>query len=175
MSVNAQIQKLNITPQIIITPVISAATYSAGQQIGSIITISNVVRQSQNYGLASAELRNINILDINNQKAAIDFWFFNQSPTITSSDHTTFAMTAANFKLQHIGAVSVGTTYSSNGTLASSTDGKPTSLIMQIPNTNLQSAPSANSNNIYCVAINQGTPTYSSTSSLVFQFSFYED
>lgn len=170
-----QIPKLNITPQIILQPTITATSYSAGQQLGGILTIPNIVRQSQNYALASAELRNINILDSDNQKAAIDFWFFNQSPTITSVDHGTFAMTKANFQAQCIGAVSVGTSYSSNGTLAVSSDAKPTSLILEIPNTNLQSAANANSNNIYAVAICQGTPTYASTSSLIFQFAFYED
>lgn len=164
------VPRINITKTVSVTPTITASSaYSAGLQLGGIMTLADVVRQDSGTGVSSCELHSVTILDGAKQDAAIDIWFFNQSPTVTSVDHGAFAMTKSNLQSQAIGAISIGTTYSDAAAVSQSTDGVNLGKIFTIANT------AASPTNVYAIAICRGTPTYTTTSDLKFLFSFYID
>lgn len=167
----SSVPRINITKNIQVTPTITASSaYASGNQIGGIMTLTDVLRQYTNApGVSQAELHSVTILDGSKQDAAIDIWFFNQSPTVTSTNKTAFAMTAANHQAQCIGAISVGASYSDAAAVSTSTDGVNLSKNFYVPST------AATPTNLYAIAIVRGTPTYTSTTSLSFLFNFYVD
>lgn len=178
MTTLSWVPRLNITRTISVVPTISTSpAYTTGDQIGGIMTLTDVVRQDGtvnqgiNNGLMAgqAELHSVTILDGGKQDAAIDIWFFNTSPTVTSVDNGAFSMSDANQAAQCIGAISIGTAYSDAALNSTSSDGKNIGL-------NLQVAASATSpTNIYAIAIIRATATYTATTDLKFLFSFYVD
>jgi hypothetical protein len=78
-------------------------------------------------------------------------------------------MSDANLAAQCVGAVSVGTAYSASALNSVSTDGKNLGLVINVAGS--ASAPTS----VYAIAVVRGTPTYTSTTDLQFQFSFYID
>lgn len=170
MTTLSSVTRLNITKTVSIVPTISTSpAYTSGDQLGGIMILTDVVRVDTNTGYAQAELHSVTILDGSKQDAAVDVWFFNQSPTVTSTDNGAFAMTAANLAAQCIGAISIGSSYSDAAAVSVSADGKNIGLNLQSLNTG--TAPT----NLYAIAIARGTPTYTSTTALRFLFSFYVD
>lgn len=161
--------RINASIVVMATPVITAnSAYAAGNQLGGIMKLTDVVRQDGNLHLGFSELVEVTILDNNKQDAAIDIWLFNQSPTVTSSDHSAFAMTAANLQAQCIGVVSVGTAYSDASVVSVSSTANLNKPV-QVPRT------VAFPTSIYAIAIIRAAATYTTTSALQFQFSFFMD
>lgn len=170
MTTLSWVPRLNITKTVPVVPTITASSaYAPGNQIGGIMTLTDVVRQDPNVGYGQAELHSVTILDGGLQSAAIDIWFFNQSPTVTSTDKTAFSMSDANQAAQCVGAISIGTSYSASALNSTSTDGGNIGKNFQVAGT------SATPTNLYAIAIVRGTPTYTSTTDLKFLFSFYID
>lgn len=170
----AWVPRINASKTVIVTPTISTSAYTSGDQIGGIMTLTDVIRQDSNMELGFSELVEVTILDASLQNAAMDIWLFNQSPTVTSSDNVAFSMSDANQAAQCIGWVSVGATasYSSgalNSVSTTSNLNKPCQVI------SLKTAPKTNPTNLYAIAIVRGTPTYTTTTALQFQFSFFID
>lgn len=165
MSNLSSVPRLTIQQINTVTPVITAAAYSAGDQVGDIMTLSSVVRQDTNTQLGTAMLTSVSIIDKAKQSAAMTLWFFKTSPTLASTDHAAFNLTDANLAASFIGTVSVGASY------ASSTSNSVSST----SNLNLAVFNSSGGKDIYCVAQTTGTPTYVSTSDLIFQFTFLVD
>jgi hypothetical protein len=164
------VPRINITRIVTATPTISTSpAYTAGDQIGGIMTLTDVIRQDPQMAYGVSELKSVTILDGGKQDSAIDIWFFNVSPTVTSSDNAAFSMSDANQAAQCIGAISIGTTYSDGALNSTSTDGKNLGLPLQIAGS------SATPTSIFAIAIARGTPTYTTTTDLQFQFSFYMD
>lgn len=174
----ATVPRLNLTPQVSISPVItSGSAYTSGFQVGPIMHLQNVVRQNGNVfqdggvGFGQAELHSVKILDASGQNAPIDVWFFAASPTLTNAgDHTAYSITGANAKAAGVqGAISVGVSYSASGAAGVSSDGGNLSLNCYVPTS------STTPNDLYAVAIVRGTPTYTSTTALTFIYNFYAD
>lgn len=169
------VPRVNVTKSVSVTPTISTPAYTAGDQLGGIMTISDVVRQDKQYAGAAGEgyceLAGVTILDGSKQDAAIDIWFFNQSPTVTSADNAPFSMTDANQAAQCIGMVSLSTANGSYSDAALNSTGEWPNLnkILRIP------ASATTPTNVYAIAIVRGTPTYGTTTDLQFQFHFYVD
>ena len=133
------------------------------------MTFADVVRlDSQGGGNAvpngQTELVSVTILDKDKQDAAMDIWLFNTSPTVTSSDNAPFSMTDANQFAQCIGVVAVGGTYS-DAAINSASSTVNLNLPLQI----------TSGTSIYAIAIVRAAPTYTTTSSLQFQFGFFVD
>lgn len=167
MSNLAWVPRLNASKIVSVTPTISTSAYTSGDQIGGIMTLTDIVRWDTSAQLGFSQLVSVTILDSDKQDTPIDIWFFKVSPTVTSVDNAAFAMTAANMKLQAIGAVQIGLsgTYSDAAAVS----------VCSTPNLNLPVQISASASSIYAVAIVRGTPTYTTTSSLQFQFAFFLD
>lgn len=168
-----------------VTPTITASSYSGGQQIGGIQTITDVVRQDMVLGYGSCTLTDVAILDKAGQAAAFDIWFFSVSPTLSGSDHNAFHITNANMVATTnnggppnngsipacLGAVSVGSAYSVTGGSQNAVNTGDTNLnkTLFVP------GGAANPTNVYAVAVIRTNVTYASTSDLVFQYKFIVD
>ena len=168
MTTLSWVPRLNVTKVVSVTPTISTSAYTTGDQIGGIMTLTDVVRQDKQLSVGTSTLASVTILDKGLQSAAIDVWFFNQSPTVTSVDNGNFSMSDANLVLQCIGFVSLGTAYSASALNSVSTNAN-LNIPVQVDST--ATAPT----NVYAIAVVRGTPTYVSTTDLVFQFCFYID
>jgi len=165
MSLLSSVSRINITKVISVTPTITASSaYVAGYQVGGIMTLTDAIRMDTQTGLGVSELVSITILDKAKQDAAINVFLFSASPTLASSDHAAFDLTDANLIAACIGVVSVGTTYVD--TVSNSVSSTVNlNLPLQI----------TSGTNLYAVATTSGTPTYASTSDLVFKFGFFVD
>lgn len=172
MTTLSWVPRLNITKTVVVTPTISTSpAYTAGDQLGGIMTIPNVIRQDPQTGDGYIEIAGITLLDGGKQDAILDIWFFNQSPIVTSSDNAAFSMSDANQAAQCIGCVILTTSNGGYSDAALNSIGEWDNLnkILRVAGT--QSAPSS----IFAIAITRGTPTYTTTTDLQFQFSFYVD
>lgn len=169
--------RFNASKVISITPTISTSpAYSSGDQLGGIMTLPDAVRQDLivNYGIS--ELVGVTILDGSKQDSPIDIWFFNQSPTITSTDNAPFAMTAANQALQCIGVVQLGASgLYSDAASVSVCSNQNLNKVFKIPGADSWLGTTVTNTSIYAIAVVRGTPTYSTTTSLQFQFEFFLD
>lgn len=172
------VPRLTIQSPVEVTPTISTSAYTAGDQVGGVMTLTNVVRNDPNTsvsgdrgtpttsgaGLGTATLTEITVLDKAGQNAAFEVWFFKSSPTITSVDNGAFNLTDANSFAACIGHVNVGATYSTSSSNSVSTTSNLNKSIF-----------AASGSTIYAVAKTTGTPTYGSTSDLKFIFNFLVD
>lgn len=167
MSNLSWVPRINVTKTVVVVPTIASATFSAGQQLGGIMTLTDVVRYESNLGAGSSLLASINIIDSSKQAQPIDLLIFNQSPTLVSSSGSAFSQTYANAKLQLIGVVNCGTAYSTTASYS----------ISSTANLNLscQSVVGTPSSNLYAVAVAQGTIVTGATNVFQFGFSFYVD
>lgn len=168
MAILDWIPRINATPVIPVTPVISTSAYTSGDQVGGIMTIPNVIRQNSNMGFGSCELVSVTILDKAKQDIAMDIWIFKVSPTLVSSDNAPFDMTDANQATQCVGIVAVGSAYSDS---VSNSTSSTVNLNLPINVAGTSATPSS----FFAVAIVRGTPTYTSTSDLQFQFGIFVD
>lgn len=165
------IPRINATRVVTATPTITASSaYAAGNQLGGIMQLTDIMRQDSNAGAGTSQLVGVTILDKDKQDSPIDLWLFNQPPTVTSTDHAAFAMTAANLASQCIGVVQVGASgkYSDAAAVSVSSDVNLNKIVM-VPGT------ATSPTSIYAIAVARGTPTYTTTTSLQFRFEFFLD
>lgn len=173
MTTASWVPRINITRMVPVTPTVSnAVAYTAGDQLGGIMTIPDVIRIDSQAGgngvpLGQCELAEVTILDADKQDSIMDIWFFNASPTVTSVDNGAFSMSDANQKLQCIGQVTLTTSNGSYSDAALNSTGTWTNInkVLQV----------SSGTSVYAIAIARGTPTYTTTTALQFQFSFYVD
>lgn len=159
------VARLNASKLVSVTPTITAnSAYASGNQLGGVMSLTDTVRVDlNNTGYGNSQLIGVNVLDSDKQNAAIDLWLFSASPTLVSSDHAAFNISAAQMKANCIGAVSIGGSYSA----ASAVSVSSTAIFNQM----LQSTTSL----LYAVAVIRAAATYTTTTSLQFQFQFYLD
>jgi hypothetical protein len=144
-----------------VTPTLDTSAYASGDRLGSLMTLSDVVRHQ---GM-EAVLLDVVVLDKVKQSQAIDIYFFRESPTIASADNAAIDISDAEME-KCIGRVSIATTdYSA---LANCSEASPA------PFNRLLGAIEGKTS-IYALAVcRSGTPTYAA-SSLVFKFKFLQD
>lgn len=137
------------------TPTISVSAYSSGDQVGGVNELAGVA--SDNGGTVLLEA--IKLLDKTKQKAALDIFFFESAPTLVSTDNGEFELIASEalkcFNIAHISA----------GDYAETKDFAIAAINCSVP---IRAAVKTKS--IFYVVVTRGTPTYGSTSDLVFKF-----
>jgi len=164
------------------TPTISTSpAYSTGDQIGGIIELTNVFKDfyrafeprplgdgGSTRWAGKATLKSINVTDISSQNANFDFWFFNQLPTVASSDNAALNIAGAQIiKLQHVYAFAPSAYSTTSANSAASIGG--IDLVI-----NQDTA--ALTDSIWVVAqIKSDAKTYTTTTALQFKFDFYID
>lgn len=143
-----------------VTPTITAGAYSSGDQVGGIQTLTGV---NLDGGGSPGWLRSVTILDKAQQKKAIDLFFFDESPTITSADGDTVAIADAVMADTCIGHVTIAAAdYKDIGSTSSVACTRVSDCLLK----------PFKDGKVYVVAVVRDTPTYTSTSDLVFRYVF---
>lgn len=150
------------TVSLYVVPTITAGAYSAGDVVGGEITLTNAMRVSSGTGL----LMSISIVDLGNQKAALDLLLFDSNPSNGQADNAAYAWNAADpaLLLAHIPiAASDYTTVGGEAVCTLLTGGIPVQA--------------NGSMDLYLIVVTAAasTPTYTSTTDLRFRFGFTRD
>lgn len=164
MATLSWVPRINVQTFASQTPTINTSAYTAGDQVGGFMTLTNIIRQDSNLGFGTSILTSVTIIDAGKQAAPFDILFFNQSPTLVSANNDPFSQTVANAKIQYIGKVSVAGSYLASASYSTSTD----------DNLNLP-VRALSGSSLFAVAVTTGTPTYVGTTDLTFEFNFLVD
>jgi len=151
-----------VTVRVQVTPTISTTpAYTSGDVLGGLQTISNAARISGGSGTVSSIL----VLDKTQaQRAAIDIMFFDRSVTV-ASDNAAVAMSDADMAFC-LGILSIGP-------YNTAFPGTPLNSISTLLNVGLRFV--LNGTDLYAVAVVRGTPTYTSTTDLIFTYIIDQD
>jgi hypothetical protein len=144
-----------------VTPVISTTAYSTGDQIGGVQELKAALGSES----GAAIVDSIAIIDQDNQKSAIDIFFFSDLPTPNSVDNGAVDFPQADL-LNLLGVISVqGTDYAVAKAVTNAV-ATVRNLKLHVKNTtaNIQKV------SIWAVAVARGTPTYTSTDRLKFRY-----
>jgi hypothetical protein len=135
-----------VTQQVCATPVVTAGAYSAGNVVGGLITLPNVMLQAN-----AAQLQSVRLTFKTTQSAEFDVSFFTAKPSTTFTDHAAPSIAAADVTLvQPI----IKLTNNSSGLGTDTVYGAD-----NIGRGIYQSQP-----NVYAIVTTTGTPTFGSTS-----------
>lgn len=143
-----------------VTPVISTGAYTSGDQLGDIQTLTGV-----NFDAAGGMgcLEGVTVVDKAQQKIACDLFFFDESPTVASVDNGAIAISDAEMADKCLGHLAI--------VAGDYKDIASTSSIASLRYLGMALKPFKDGK-IYVVAVTRGTPTYGSTSDLVFKYHF---
>lgn len=149
------------TKAFIVTPVIQAAAYAAGQSIGVALTLTAAALKGANSGC----VHTIRVADKAKQNVAMDLLFFNAALTVAPVDKTTFDPTDADM-LKCIGHVPVA---------ASDYSSFSDNSIATVRNVGFGFWLPSEAEDLIVHAVSRGAPTYASTSDLEFLFLILQD
>lgn len=144
-----------------VTPVISLIAYTTGDQLGSIMELQAALAMEAGVGF----LDSVCVIDLDNQKIAMDIMIFSELPTLVSVDNGLIDLSSANL-LKCLGVVSVAT--GDYVTAKASTNAVATIRNLKLHVKNTTAAPGSTS--LWAVAVIRGTPLYTTVSSLKFRF-----
>jgi hypothetical protein len=150
--------------EIDVTPTVTAAAYSAGNQVGGIQTLSKPCFDQNRF----TKLCALAITDNANQKAAFNIFLFNQLPTVSSTDKTAVDIASSELASKCVGVITIATSDYQTCKAATNAVGLKTfsELFWQSQDTQAR---------LYAVVVTTGTPTYASTSDLVFKWIFMRE
>lgn len=141
-----------------VTPTITASlAYAAGNTIGPLMSFTSASRASGGALMIQA----VNLVDADKQNAAIDLVLFNSAPTSTT-DKTAFNPSKADLQ-KCVGVVPLGTYASFSATSVCSVNNVGLEMLL--------SGTSTLTGQLVC----RGTPTYTTTSSLVVTLTVVQD
>jgi hypothetical protein len=145
------------------TPTISTSpAYTSGDVLGGLQTLTDAARESGGSGI----VQSITVLDKTQaQRAAMDILFFDQSVTV-ASDNNAVAMSDGDMA-NCIGVVSIGP-------YNQAWPGTPLNSHSTLINVGLPFICNGTAN-LYAVAVVRATPTYVSTTDLIFSYSILQD
>lgn len=145
-----------------VRPTIDTNAYGDGDRLGSIHTISGIVRADEST-YHGALLRNVTIIDLTPQSAAMDIYFFDTLPTVASADNDAINIADAELNDKCIGFVQVvandyTTVLSGGNAVAFKEVGN---LVLKAINGSVSA---------YAVVVSRGTPTYGAATDLIFKY-----
>ncbi len=145
-----------------VTPTIDTAIYSAGDHLGTLHTLIGAAGGNSHM----CELEAITIIDKDLQKSALDIFFFDALPTITSLDNAAANISDAEMIDKCIGHLVV---------LALDYRDLSANSTAHIRNLNiaLKSDPDSSAPvSMYAFVVSRGIPVFATASSLVFKYHF---
>lgn len=145
-----------------ITPTISTSPYTAGDQLGDVITLNALLNE-----VGRSTLQDIAVIDKSNTGALIDFFFFDDTPTLVSSDNDPAEISDDELATKFLKIVAIGGYRGLVGNCVATVSN--VTIILQ--GSDLRSR----SRDIFCLPVIRSAATYGSTSDLIFKFGFYQD
>jgi hypothetical protein len=143
-----------------VTPTVQAALYADGDQLGGVQELSSAVRDPEN-GMHGGVLHSISIVDKASQASALEILFFDESPTLTSSENAALDISDAEMADKCLGSVAIAAADYVALNANSVATVNDLGLILKGAN---------GSTSIYAAIRCGGTPTYTSTSDLVIRY-----
>jgi hypothetical protein len=156
-----------ITKFIEVTPTISTSAYQAEDQVGGIQTLAAVAGDTDDN---TVSLQTLTITDAGKQSAALVVYFFDDLPTVASVDNGAITITDAEMADKCLGHVVVAA--ADYGAIAANSVACVKNIGLRLRSNNISAATNSRSGNLYAVVKTTGTPTYVSTTDLVFKYSF---
>lgn len=167
-----------------VTPTITAGAYSANDQVGGVQTLDlnvnpEVAAASSSKGKLADDaytLMTLTIVDKAAQDAAMVVSFFNASPT-AAGDNSAYSLSDADAAAYHLGdvVVSADDYVSHNACSIATLKVADCALALKTLTRTGNTTGSTGDSRIYAVIKTTGTPTYGSTSDLVFKYTFAVD
>ena len=155
------------TVRVQVTPTISTGIYASGDVIGTLQTITGAGRAPISGGFASGIIQSITVFDKTQaQRAAIDLLFFDRTVTV-AADNAAVAMSDADMA-NCLGVVSIGP-------YNTAFPGTPLNSISTLINVGLPFVLTADGTSLFAVAVVRGTPTYTTTTDLIFSYVILQD
>lgn len=142
-----------------VTVTTSTSIYASGDQIGSVLSLTEAVTRS-----GGGRITSVSLVDKAKQKSPLAIHFFRSSPTVASVDNGALDITDAEMAAKWIGAVTfeagdyIDLSNSSVAQYGNGAADKAGYLDMVVEGGN---------GNLYAVVEALGTPTYTSTSDLI--------
>lgn len=155
----------NLVKNIEVTPTVSnGVAYTAQDQVGGIQTLTAACLGKKR----SAAVSSVVVVDKSSQSAALTIFFFDELPTVASVDNGGISITDAEMADKCIGwlAVPAANYTAVTGNTTASVNAAASGLYLVSNET---------SGNIYAVVKTTGTPTYTSTTDLVFKYVLVQD
>lgn len=139
------------------TPTINTAIYAAGDELGTLMTITGAARFTGGGGL----VRSITVLDKTQaQRSAIDILFF--AATVTVAGNNNPFLPSDTDMLQFLGLVAVATGDYNTAWAGTPTNSAATKLV-EIPYV-------VTGTSLFALAVSRGTPTYTSATDIVISY-----
>lgn len=170
---------IGIDLSVTVTPTVSTSAYTAGDQVGGIQTLSDVYPDFYRVWNPNSKsgtgmqrfpghliLQSITILDQAEQSATYNLFFFNQLPTVASSDNAALNI-ADSEVLKCIAHYQCAPTYGDAGGF---TVGSVQNINMLLPQYEEMT-----NNELYVVMSTTTTPTFAATDDLTIRYNFYVD
>lgn len=161
------------TTRVQVTPTIDTNIYASGDCLGGLMSIAGAA----SYSTGGGRLLGVSVVDKTQaQRAAMDLVFFSQSVTV-AGNNSPFATSDADM-VYAVGAISLGswsylTAFAGTPLNSLAVWPSPASAATSVQSGEIPYVCAATT--LYCQAIVRGTPTYTSTSDLVFSFLIQPD
>lgn len=149
------------------TPTVDTSIYASGDQLGSLVELSNAMDDSSGTGT----IVSVSVHDKASQSATLQVLFFNDKPVVTSSDNAALNISDAEMASKFLGLVSV----TNSNYVALSASSLVTAANQQILINSVKSADNPNGTSIWAILRSGGTPTYTSASDLVLRIGVRQD
>ena len=148
-----------------VTPTISTSAYTANDTVGGLQTLTGVASDAD----GGCVLRSLTITDKAAQSAALTLFFYSDDPTL-AADNAAYSESDADNAAKCIGHVTIAAGDYQTSALNSTACVKNIGLVLKCQETGSNAEP--RSGKIYVGVKTTGTPTYASTTDLVFKYSF---
>jgi hypothetical protein len=142
---------------------VTAASYSAGNVVGGLQTLSAALRTVN----GTAILESLIIMDRAAQKAPMNVYIFSEAPAGTYTDHAALSWGTGD-DLLVLAVIPVAATDYQN------TDNSKSFAFKSGLGIALKGTGGSN-DNLYAVAVTSGTPTYAASTDVQFKFGFLQD
>lgn len=149
------------------TPTIDTSAYADGDQLGDLKELAEAMDSSGDTGLVVSVV----VVDKDKDSAALDVLFFNDKPTVSSSDNAALDIADSEMASKFLGSVRVA---------AADYIALNSSTVATVKNVNLvvkseKSADNLDGKSLWCILRSAGTPTYTATSDLVVKIGLKQD
>lgn len=152
---------------VVVTPVIQAAAYASGDQLGSIFELPNAMDDSSGTGAVLS----LTVIDKAKQKSALDLLIFSAKPVVSSTDNAALDISDAEMADKFVGRVALASADYTD--LANCSIASLTQVGLLLKATKDQN--NLGGESLWAILQSKGTPTYTSTSDLVVKLGVIQD
>lgn len=146
----------------------SASTaYAVGDQLDGLQQITNALDEAGDTGI----INSIIVVDKESASAAVDVLFFNDAPTVVSSDNVSLNISDADMESKFLGSVRVAA--ADYITTAASSVATVKNIGLSV--NSIKSSTNLNGNSLWAILRSAGTPTWTGTQSLSLRIGILQD